>query len=81
MTGVVEGLPEDSIKMLSQVGIQIDRSGSMTLDESELREVLTEKPHQVKELCTKQETGLTARLQEFFKGTTITPGIIDRKIN
>lgn len=81
VTGVVEGLPEDSIKMLSQVGIQIDRSGNMTLDESKLREVLTEKPDQVKELFTKQETGLTARLQEFIKGYTTSQGIIDGKIN
>ena len=81
VTGVVEGLPEDSIKMLSQVGIQIDRSGNMTLDESKLREVLTEKPDQVKELFTKPETGLTARLQEFIKGYTTSQGIIDGKIN
>lgn len=81
VTGVVEGLPEDSIKMLSQVGIQIDRSGNMTLDESKLREVLTEKPDQVKELFTKQETGLTAKLQEFIKGYTTSQGIIDGKIN
>lgn len=80
-TGVVEGIEGNQIKMLSQIGISVDRYGAVTLDETKLREAITEKPEEVALLFTKKDTGLANKLQSFTKSYTESKGIIDGKVS
>lgn len=80
-TGVVAGLPDNSIKMLAQLGVEIDRTGALTLDETKLRDAVLQKPEEVKAFFTKPDTGLVAKLQTYIKGYTENSGIIDNKVN
>ena len=79
-TDVVGGIGDGNLKMLSQIGIDVDRSGNVTLNETKLKEALNEKPMQVADLFIKEETGITAKMQNFIKSYTQYAGVIDNKV-
>ncbi|MBE3583478.1 MAG: flagellar filament capping protein FliD [Limnochordaceae bacterium] len=74
-TGPAEGvLPAGQASTLAQIGVQIDRSGVMSLDETKLRQMLADNPDQVRLLLqanagTDGFTGVAQRLSDFLQRT------------
>ncbi len=79
-TGAVDGIAEGNLRMLAQIGIDVDKTGNVKFDEAKLKEAIKEKPAQVAELFVKKDTGLTSRIQTYVKSYTEYAGIIDTKV-
>ena len=79
-TDVVGGIADGNLKMLSQIGIDVDRAGNVSLNETKLKEALNEKPMQVADLFIKEETGIADKMQSFIKSYTQYAGVIDNKV-
>lgn len=79
-TGVVEDIAGTDLKMLSQIGIEVDKTGKVQVDDAKLKEAIKDKPAQVAEIFIKKDTGLTAKMQTYIKGYTEYAGIIDSKL-
>jgi len=80
LTDTVEGIEDGNLIMLSQIGIELDKTGKIKLDEDKLKAAISEKPNQVAELFIKEETGITAKMQGYIKSYTQYSGIIDNKV-
>lgn len=78
--GAVEDIAGTDLKMLSQIGIEVDKTGKVQVDDAKLKEAIKEKPTQVADIFIKKDTGMTAKMQTYIKGYTEYAGIIDSKL-
>ncbi len=69
---ITDPVENEEIKLLFQLGIEIDRHGKMSLDESTLKSVLEENPSSVYNLFTQEEgMGVADRVGKVIKAYTL----------